>query len=411
MLLTLVLLLSTSCGEDGEKFTAPPNPQEGNGGKETETTHYHVWAKELSDIVNMNFRINSGVFAGLYKGKMQEQTVSFLWAYDSMVSASATIFKLGYQTDYTAVADNYERYLLPKAIYDVPGYSSGTNGTTGNNGTRFYDDNSIVGISLIEAYRLTDEKRFLDRARKIVDFLKTGLIDVGNGEALWWNEIEANNPRGKDEEGKLCKQPTCANGYAANFLIQLYMEMQKLGNQKEAVQALTLATQLYNWLYNNLRNPIDGTYYNDMRSDGTIVETYYTYNSGIMIQNAILLYEITQKPEYLSAAKNTARGAANRFIKERNGVKQAWPSNCTWFNVKLFNGFVMIEPYMSEAKVWIESYITYADNGWKHARTADGLLYEDWTAAQTGRVYELLQQGGNIESLTRIALYKKDKAE
>ena len=100
-------------------------------------------------------------------------------------SGAAALHALGYDVNYADMVDRFEVYYrTPNGT--VGGYGSQTNGTTGS-GTRFYDDNSIVGIELVEAFNLLNNQDYVTKAKRIVEFLQAGEDDTFGG-GLWWNE-------------------------------------------------------------------------------------------------------------------------------------------------------------------------------------------------------------------------------
>lgn len=169
---------------------------------------------------------------------------------------------------------------------------------------------------------------------------------------------------------------------------------------------LAFAKRLYTWLYNNLRDPEDNTYWNDMQVDKTINKTKWTYNSGVMISNGIQLYRITGDQNYLSQAIKTAEGAYNYFVRPRGNMALAYPDSDPWFNTKLFDAYIELVPYNSTAANYVDTYIHFMNNAITSARTSDGFFYEDWTGGSPKRYYSLLTQGAALESLARIAIYK-----
>ncbi len=153
ILAILPALLFSCAGDDVEKYIPPTPITPSEPGEEVV---YHKRAKEQFDLINQCYRINSGATEGLYNEnypkKDGDNSASFLWPYDGLVSGVAALHSLGYDVNYATMVDRFEVYYsTPDGA--VGGYGSQTNGTTGS-GTRFYDDNSIVGIELVEAFNL-----------------------------------------------------------------------------------------------------------------------------------------------------------------------------------------------------------------------------------------------------------------
>ncbi|MDR0938731.1 MAG: glycoside hydrolase family 76 protein [Mediterranea sp.] len=397
-LLTLLPALFVSCTGDAEEKYVPPTPiAPPDTGTEVV---YHERAKAQFDLINQYYQVRTGATSGLYNENYPKQasdnSASFLWGYDGLVSGVATLQALGYDVNYTAFIDRFELYHRPSAgQVNLPGYGSQTDGVNGG-GTRYYDDNSIVGLDLVEAYNLTKDSRFLTRARQIVTFLKSGEDDIFGG-GLWWDEDEKNIP-GNTNSNK----PACSNGFATLFLLNYYA----VCPQDEKADVLAFAKRLYNWVKTNLRDPADGCYWNDKQVDGSINKMKWTYNSGAMISSGVRLYNYTGEQAYLDDAIASAQGAYSYFVRPAAGLSLAYPDHDPWFTIKLVKAFIDIEPHYKAAGSYVDTFVKFLDHAYDHARLDNGLFYEDWTGASPKRAEQLLMQAAALESLGVVALYK-----
>lgn len=393
-----------SCaGNDVEEFV-PPTPGEPIEPEE-EVVVFHEEAYDLFGLIKQCYGIKNGATVGLFNENYPKQSgdnpASYLWPYDGLVTGAAALYKLGYTEGYTDLVDNFEVYYAATSNSSgIGGYSSTTNGVQGNGGTRFYDDNSIVGLDLVEAYNLTQNAEYLARAKRIVEFLKSGEDDI-HGGGLWWNEDEKNiagNPNSN--------KPACANGYAVNFLLRYHSVCQS----SEKREVLDFAKRLYSWLNNNLRDA-DGTFFNDRQADGSVRKDKWTYNTGVMISNSVLLYKITGEQSYLDSAIASAEGGYSYFVRPAGDLSLAYPNHDPWFTIKLVNAFIEIEPYYPNAKQYVQTFINFAKHALKHARMSNGLFVEDWTGGNVNPVRDrtLLMQDAALESLAVIALYMGEK--
>lgn len=389
-------IVLASCGGDKEKYE-PVNP--GGGDDKPTTVNWTERAVEMYNTVNSFYQIGAGTAKGLYVEEFGKGSISFLWPYDGMCSAFAALNALGHDVDYANRIERFQAYYRNSAVFNVGGYGSSTNGSTGG-GDRFYDDNSIIGIELCEAYRQTKDPKYLTRCAQIVKFLKTGMDDT-MGKALWWCESNINQ-RGNDSSNK----PACANGFATWFLLQYY----ELAPEAEKAELLSMAETLYDWLYKNLRDPEDNVYWNSKQADGSINRTKWTYNSGAMVANGLRLYKATGDISYLNQAKATADGAYNYFVRPRNGLNLSYPTNDPWFTIQLIKAYIELEPNHKNCKNYIEVFVSNLNNAWKNGRDSQGLFYEDWTGKNINpsRDRTLLMQAAAIESLAVVALYKKE---
>lgn len=391
---SFLIFLLASCDDGSEPYIPPVKPPVVN----KDSVVNHERAKEIFDLITRYYKQSNGFYKESYPAQAGDPSNCYVWPYVATVSGACTLHQLGYDVNLIGLSDNYEKYYRTGANGNsIGGYGSSTDGFTGG-GTRFYDDNSIIGISLIEAYNVTKEQRFLDRASRIVAFLESG-VDGNLGGALWWNE-DQKNIVGDPNSNK----PTCSNGYATLFLMEYY----KVCPQAEKPAILNFAKKQYAWLKSNLLDPSDKCYWNDMNASGEINKTKWTYNTGVMVQNGIRLYQATGDQAYLDDAIASAQGAYDSFVKSRNNISLTYPDHDPWFNTKLLRAFIDIVPYYPNATKYIDTYSSFINNGYSKARTDLGFFYEDWTGASPKRYYMLLNQSAVVESYGSIALFKKE---
>jgi hypothetical protein len=399
----LPALLISCTGDAEEKYVPPTTPATPT---EPDVVVYHERAKAQFDLINQYYQVRTGATTGFYNENYPKQAsdnaASFLWPYDGLVSGVATLQALGYNVDYTAFVARFDRYYRPSAgSVNIGGYGSQTDGTQGG-GTRYYDDNSIVGIDLVEAYNLTKDNTYLAKAKQVVTFLKSGEDDTFGG-GLWWDEDEKNQA-GNGNSNK----PACANGFATLFLLEYYA----VCPQSEKADVLAFAKRLYSWLKTNLRDPADGCYWNDKQADGSINQTKWTYNSGAMIASGVRLYRYTSEQAYLDDAIASATGAYSYFVRPAGSLALAYPNHDPWFTIKLVKAFIDLVPYYKAASGYVDTFANYLNYAYDHARSSNGLFYEDWTGtnANPSRSAQLLMQDAALESLGVIALYKGESA-
>ena len=111
ILAILPALLFSCAGDDVEKYIPPTPIAPSEPGEEVV---YHKRAKEQFDLINQCYRINSGATEGLYNEnypkKDGDNSASFLWPYDGLVSGAAALHALGYDVNYADMVDRFEVY-------------------------------------------------------------------------------------------------------------------------------------------------------------------------------------------------------------------------------------------------------------------------------------------------------------
>ena len=403
------IMLLAACDNSKEDWTPGVNngPGDGKDPVTEEKVAWHKRAKETYDAIVRCYRITSGTAAGLFNENYPKGSgdgaASFLWPYDGLVAGVSTLHKLGYEVGYKDMVDRFEAYYRQRGVLNVGGYGSSTDGKNGG-GDRFFDDNAIIGIELVEAYELLKDPKYLDRCAQIVKFYKAG-IDNTMGRALWWCESNINQP-GNDSSNK----PACANGFATWFLMRYY----EVCPEAEKAEVLAIAKDLYKWLYENLRDPGDSLYWNSKGADGNINTTKWTYNSGAMIAAGVRLYGATGDTRYLNEAKATAKSSYDYYVRSRNGIPLCYPTNDPWFTIQMIKSYVELQPHdKSFVAKAMEVFVANLDNAWAKGRMANGLFYEDWTGVNVNpdRDKSLLMQAAALESLGVVAIYKNEKAD
>ena len=387
-------LCAPSC--DYSKEPMPPFKGEKKDGGETESGLWHEKAFETYQKVEQFYGNQWGLYNENYPKAKGDGDASFLWPYDGMVSALANLNRLGYDVNYAAKVEKYEMY---RSNPGVAAYSSGAGGY----GERYFDDNSIVGINLVEAYNQLQKPEYLTRCADIVKFLRTG-VDNTFGGGLWWCEQLINIP---DKSGEGSNKPACANGFAQWFLLGYY----EICPEAEKAGVLELAQSLYNWVFATLQDT-DNVYVNDKGADGKIHSTKWAYNSAAMIVAGQRLYHITGQQHYLDEAITTADAAYNYFVRPRGSIPLSYPLNDPWFTIKLIHAYIELIPDHAAAASYVETFVSNLKRAWLNGRQTNGLWYEDWTGvSNVNRDCSLLMQAAALDALSTVALYKNEHKE
>lgn len=341
-------------------------------------------------IVQKYWDPTTGFFYENYPSNPDDKKACYLWSYVGVVSGANTMMKIGYnQQELLPVVDGFANYLDPRM---PAGYASFP--VSLGQDTRFYDDNAITGIELVDAYQVSGNKKYLQQAELAMDFIMTGEDSTCGGGVLW-NETEG---KGVGEKG------ISANGFSVYLALKLYQI-----NKKQLY--LDYAHRIYKWVKTKLQNPDNSIYWNGIYvKDCSVNKAIWTYNTAIMILNDLEFYNLTKDESFLADAKKMGAASYQDFTMEVDGML-FYTTHDTWFNTVLLKAYIELTNYDENARQYVETFIQNADYAWEHARNQYGLFYEDWAGKNPGRDQWLLHQACLIEVYGRIALYKNEKIQ
>lgn len=361
---------------------------------------YKAKAKEAYDNIQTVYAIQGSPF---FKENVPAQPgdpqYCYFWPYGAMFTSITLMKSLGfnddnYQSEFNSGVNGMEAYLdnsrTPAAYQAIP-VSAGVS-------DRYYDDNAQAGIDFMEAYEVTGDASFLNKAKLCYAFCKSGEDDLQGG-GLYWNEQVKNNTADDN-----CIKATNVTSLAAVLAFKLY-------KAEPAQDYLTTGTKWYNWVKTHMQDPTDKIYWNYVRiRDGAIDYTKWAYNTGAMISNACLLYSITNNSSYLAEAKSLAAASYNYFTHNVTGVGKFFPPNDPWFTAILFRGYLDLYAIDKSSDAYIQTIIQNAGYAMQFARMPDTKqFYEDWSGTDVGRYYWILNQAAMVEIYARISGFKNEK--
>ena len=248
----------------------------------------------------------------------------------------------------------------------------------------FYDDNDWLAIDFCDLYALTKNKKYLEKAQTLYNYIYSGWDDVLGGGIYWC-------------EQKKTSKNTCSNAPATVLCMKLY-------NLTKNNAYLEQAKKTYDWTKNSLRDPEDFVYWDNVRLDGSVDKAKYTYNSGQMIQAGVLLYQQSGDKAYLKDAQETARGAYQRFTEVRkavDGTETRFYTASPWFNVILLRGLTALYE-VDHNPEYIRTMADNARYAWDHTRDINGFLDNDWTGIKTKEHKWLLDNACMVELFSEI---------
>ncbi len=222
---------------------------------------------------------------------------AFMWG----CGVALTALVAGARADRKTWEDPLRRYVGSLDDYwiegnDVGGYDVLPHASSLD---RYYDDNEWIALALCEVYDLLPEAQYRERAVKTMQFVLSGRDDkLGGG--IYWHEQDRTSKN------------TCSNGPAAVAALRLYQITKD-------PKYLGIGQSLYDWTRAHLQDA-DGLYFDNVKLDGKVEKTKWSYNTALMLRAACLLYAITHDAQYLTEAQRVAHAAVAHWAKPDTGA-------------------------------------------------------------------------------------------
>jgi len=261
---------------------------------------FKSWGEETLTQIRKDFFIpNRKLYADEWKRDGQNNhSPAFMWGCGVMLPALVA----GSRVDPPIFTEQMRAYIKALEVYWAPG----NNGVPGYDvlpgpkpPDRYYDDNGWMCLALVDAYDITQDRTYLEKALAIYKFVLSGEDDkLGGG--IYWHE--------QDKKGK----NTCSNAPAIVSALRLYQATHTPGY-------LADAKRLYTWTNAHLQDA-DGLYWDNIRLDGKIEQTKWTYNTALMLRANVLLHAATRDTKYLDEAERIAKSAEARWVKPDTGA-------------------------------------------------------------------------------------------
>jgi uncharacterized protein YyaL (SSP411 family) len=236
---------------------------------------------------------------GLYAHSTTERRPDAMWGNGVMFSALVAAAKQepkAYRPILSRFFASLNRYWDSKA--PIPGYEPWP--TQGNGHDKYYDDNEWMVLGFLQAYDLTKEPRYLDRADEALRFALSGWDDALGG-GIWWHE-----------EHKDDTKNTCSNGPAAVGCLM----MAKYRRRDENIQ---WARRIVAWTSEHLQDR-NGLFYDSEKVGArTFNKDLLTYNTALMLRANLGLYRLTGEKHYLDEAKRIS-AACEWFVDSKSGA-------------------------------------------------------------------------------------------
>ena len=165
---------------------------------------------------------------------------------------------------------------------------------------RYYDDNMWMVMALCEASDVLKDRQALVWADETLRYCLSGEDDkLGGG--IYWHEPK------KDSKN------TCSNAPAAAACLAVYARTKKPAY-------LQKAKELYAWTKKTLQDPEDGLFWDNVKLDGRVEKTKWSYNTALMIRSGAELARFTGEKAYSDDAERMAAASERRWIDPATGA-------------------------------------------------------------------------------------------
>ncbi|MBF9253566.1 hypothetical protein I2I11_09700 [Pontibacter sp. 172403-2] len=234
----------------------------------------------------------------------------------------------------------------------------------------YYDDENWFVLTLIHAYDVTGEKKYLDKAEEVYnDIMGNAWDNSCCGETtggLWWNKAKT-------------QKATAANAGAVISGLQLFKRTKNKAYRD-------FATKVYDFWWENM---VDKTTYqvcDHMNTDGTKVWWKFTYNEGLMIGASLEMYNVHEKVSYLFNARNIADFmVSNETVATAygpvlsDGNSSQCSGDCWQFKAPGYK--YLMQLYLKDRKknVYLSVLKGSVDALWNLARNSENSVGVDWT--------------------------------
>ncbi|MEV0400224.1 glycoside hydrolase family 76 protein [Actinoallomurus sp. NPDC050550] len=334
-----------------------------------------------------------GLYLETYPHREQDNPYSYVWPYSQALVGTLTLAGLPgggrYAGDVTDRLRALEAYWNGQT--DPPGYDSYLRPPLGQGGDKFYDDNEWIGLALVQHHKQTGDKAALARADQIFRLVVHGWDTDPSHPCpggVYWTQA----PWSQDRN-------TVSNGPGAELGLQLYLRTRK-------PEYLTWAKRMFAWADGCLRAP-NGLYWDHIDLKGTIEKTQWSYNQGVMLGAATLLYQATGDRTYLDKARAIAAAAISFYSAD-----DRWFTQPARFNAIFFKNLLILDS-QSPDPAYRKVIQRYADTVWDKVRDQrTGIFPTDLDSGRFsftgGNQVTLLEQSAMVQIYGLLAWRPRD---
>lgn len=351
-----------------------------------------------------------------------ESDISDCWRFTGMISMMLRLNELTdckYTKEMNTLFDAFDHYKGTRAdntvgpngtgrrftVFAVNRSTRGANKANAGGTLSVFDDQIWIAREYLNAYKIYGDQKYLDTAIELAEYIYLVGYVPNVGGITWGQNYNTRH--------------ACSNAPFVKVLVDMSVAAKR-------PEMLTWAKNVYEFMYNTLRDPGDNCYYDLVDTvyddngvpigNKNIDKTKYTYNSGAMISAGVSLYNATGEQHYLDEAKATAEGCYNTFGNHDfvEGCTMYPAASTTWFNLVMYIGFYDLYLADSASDKYMEDLqrtIDYAYENYGH----DGYIPVSWLVGwengwPKSDCKNLLDHSSHAETYLLLAQYQQAKA-
>lgn len=268
-----------------------------------------------------------------------------------------------------------------------------------HNGYRnnFYDDSEWIGLTMVRLYEATKEEKYLETAKDLMEWIKTGWNDYAGGGIAW------------EKTSHEADKNACSNGPAALLAMRLY-EVTKDNDYMD------WAKKIYEWEKATLFNPATGAIYDGINGlTGELNTVTLSYNQGTFVGAAYHLFKATGDEIYLNDARKCANytiSSSNVIDTSNNILRDEGNGDGGLFKGIFMRYFrqILDEPALDQA--YRKKFTTFFNNNaevlWRNGVNKKDLLFNSsWSTPVVGTT----QLTSHVSGCTMIEMRASHEAE
>ena len=279
-----------------------------------------------------------------------------------------------------------EQYWYPSGgTTGLPGYTAATDSEQGAHGDFYYDDNDWIALIEIEQHLLTGgAKGDLARAAQLLDLFRSGEStddSLASPGGIFWTQGDWN-----DDRNTVSTVPSA----------KVALRMHQLTGEKKPLED---ALRWMSWARETLLAP-EGLYWDNIKPEGEVDKTFWTYNQGVPVGAEALAYDITGDTVHRDNALDLVEAIIEHYqVFEKGGELDDQPIQ---FNAILLSNLLLAESILGgrvQGRKMVESY---AQRLWEDRRDPETNLVTGSRETDTGT--HLLDQAGFARTLALAAM-------